>query len=219
MSWTELSTWWLDELRDDPSYETIVTPLLLDVLQPTSEALYLDLGCGDGRVMRSVRARGGRVFGVDISEELAGRSPGVVVAELPGIPVANRSVDGCYAVLVIEHVADHGALFAECSRVTRRGGVLALVANHPVWTAPGSTPITDSDGEVLWRPGDYFSSGLSEVPAGDETVVFHHRTMAALLNAATSSGWQLEELVERPHHDLTGQEGIPRLLACRWRRS
>jgi hypothetical protein len=41
--------------------------------------------------------------------------------------------------------------------------------------------------------------------------------MADLLNAASAAGWSLEEMVEKPHHDLADQPGIPRLLACRWR--
>jgi hypothetical protein len=89
--------------------------------------------------------------------------------------------------------------------------------NHPVWTAPGSTPITDSDGETLWRPGGYFTEGISRLAAGEGTVVFHHRTMAAVLGTAADAGWSLEHIEERPHHGLRGQEGIPRLLACRWR--
>ncbi len=99
----------------------------------------------------------------------------------------------------------------------RSGGVLALVINHPMWTAPESTPITDADGEVLWRPGEYFSSGSSEVPAGEGSVTFHHRTTAALLGTAAEFGWNLESIVETPHHELDDQRGIPRLLACRWR--
>jgi hypothetical protein len=95
--------------------------------------------------------------------------------------------------------------------------VLALVINHPIWTAPDSTPITDTDGELLWRPGEYFSTGKTEIPAGNGTVTFHHRTMASLLNSAAEAGWSLERVIERPHHEFEDQAGVPRLLACRWR--
>ena len=87
---------------------------------------------------------------------------------------------GAYCVLVLEHIPDHEAFFAATARVVRPGGALALVTNHPSWTAPGSTPITDTDGEILWRPGDYFSAGHSVEPAGDGTVVFHHRSMGSI---------------------------------------
>lgn len=166
--------------------------------------------------MRVLQARGARSIGVEVSERLAARSPGtVVVARLPRIPLRENSVDGAYCVLVLEHLSDHHAFFQEVRRVTRPGGVFALVSNHPVWTSPESTPITDDDGEVLWRPGDYFSQGFSEVQAGESTVVFHHRTISDLLNAASEQGWSLERMVEQPHHDLSDQAGIPRLMACR----
>ena len=82
------------------------------------------------------------------------------------------SVDGAYAVLVVEHLADHRGFFSETTRVVRPGGVLVVVTNHPVWTAPDSSPITDSDGEVLWRPGECFSSGTVDVAAGGGIVTF-----------------------------------------------
>lgn len=219
MSWIEITEWWLSEVTTDPSYDTVVTPMLLDILAPDSGAIYLDLGCGEGRVMRALRARGARVHGIDLNVELVAHSVGVAVAQLPAIPMRKGAYDGVYSVLTLEHIADHATFFLEALRVTKPGGVLALVINHPVWTAPDSTPITDDDSEVLWRPGDYFSRGTSEIPAGEATVIFHHRPMSDLLNAAANAGWNLERMVEQPHHEYGDQGGIPRLLGCRWRRS
>ena len=217
MSWSGLFEWWVAEIAEDPAYEEVVTPLLLDVLQPQPDGRYLDAGCGEGRVMRTVVSRGASVVGLDLSYELVERAGSGVVADLVAMPLRDRSFDGVYSVLTLEHVEDHGTFFSEAARVTKPGGVLALVINHPTWTAPGSTPISDSDGEVLWRPGDYFSKGSSQVPAADSAVTFHHRSMATLLNAAAEAGWHLEQAIEQPHHEFEDQAGIPRLLACRWR--
>jgi hypothetical protein len=109
----------------------------------------------------------------------------------------------------------------------RPGGVLALVANHPAYTAPGSGPLVDTeDGEVLWRWGPYMEEGSSEEPAGGGSVVFHHRSLGVLLTTAAGAGWRLERLVEhgvgeqRAAEDplLAAQQQIPRLLAVRWLR-
>lgn len=219
MSWSELDEWWLTELASDTAYEEVVTPLLLEVLEPQAGSTYLDLGSGDGRVMNAVAATRSNVHGVEVNESLArhSREP-VVVATLPNLEfLQSDSYDGAYSVLALEHIPDHRALFGAVSRVVKKRGIFALVMNHPVWTAPGSTPITDSDGEVLWRSGEYFSSGKTDEPAGNSKVTFHHRSMAELLNAASTPGWSLEHMVERPHHDIEEQAGIPRLLACRWR--
>lgn len=218
MSWSDLTDWWLSEVTTDRAYDEVVTPLLIEVLAPVEGDRYLDVGCGEGRVMRAVADLGVDVAGLDVSAGLAKRAGTAVVADLAAMPFRKGSYDGVYSVLTLEHVADHGAFFVESARVTRPGGVLAIVVNHPVWTAPRSTPVSDSDGEVLWRPGDYFSNGSSQIPAGDGTVTFHHRSMGDLLNTAADCGWVLEKMIERPHHELEDQAGIPRLLACRWRR-
>jgi len=217
VSWSNLATWWLNELATDRAYEEVVTPLLLEVLQPEADTTYLDLGSGEGRVIRSLEAGGACAYGIEMNEDLAMTSgTKSAVAQVPNLPIRDHSVDGVILVLVLEHVVDHSSVFLEAARVTRPGGILALVANHPVWTAPGSTPISDTDGEVLWRPGEYFSHGSSELPAGDGNVTFHHRSMAALLNTASEAGWSLDHMIEASHHEIEVQGGIPRLLACRW---
>lgn len=217
MSWLELAEWWLAESKGDPAYGSVVTPLTLEILRPEAGRVYLELGCGDGRVMETIRESGSEIHGVDLNFALATRARHSVVARLPEIPMRSDVYDGVVCVLTLEHIDDIGTFFTEAARVSVMGGVMALVINHPVWTAPDSTPITDEDGEVLWRPGEYFSAGVTEVPAGKSSVTFHHRTMAELLNAASQAGWTLEEMRERPHHEFEDQAGIPRLLACRWR--
>jgi SAM-dependent methyltransferase len=171
--------------------------------------------------MRAVTESGAAAHGVDLTLALARRaaeSGPVVVGRLPDLGyLRDDSYDGAYCVLALEHIEDEGRLFAEAARAVRPGGVLALVINHPFRTAPGATPISDSDGETLWRPGDYFSSGTTLEPAGERHVLFHHRNTATILESAAAVGWSLERFVEAPHHELVDQVGIPRLLACRWR--
>ncbi len=221
MSWSQLGEWWRAELASDAAYQEVVTPLLLEVLQPQAGSVYLDLGCGDGRVMVQVSAGGAWPVGLELAPDLArlavAKAP-TVIDSLPDLAsIRSRSVDGAYSVLVLEHLPETASFFTGVARVVRPGGVFGLVINHPAWTAPGSTPITDDDGETLWRPGDYFEpGGSSDEPAGDRTVTFYHRTTAGLLNEAAAAGWSLEHMVEKPHHDLEDQSGIPRLMACRW---
>lgn len=217
MSWSDLGEWWRDELASDVAYDRIVTPLLLQVLRAEESGLYLDFGCGEGRVMRELASTGATVHGIDINEALVSdMNMPVVVGDMRRLPMRASTYDGVYMVLVLEHIEDHARVFAEAARITNTAGVLALIMNHPIWTAPDSTPITDDDGEVLWRPGEYFSNGSDEMRVGGGKVTFHHRTMSALLNAASEAGWLLEQMIERPHHEFEDQSGIPRLLACRW---
>lgn len=223
-----LAGWWLEELADDPSYEGEVLPLALDLLGPGAGMTYLDLGCGEGRVMAAIAERGGIPIGVDVSTALLERASVFGETHMARVPpidfLGDGTVDGVVIVLVLEHIADEGAVFAEAARVTRTGGTLALIINHPTWTAPGSTPILDDTGEILWRTGEYFSDGWSDEPAGEGTVRFHHRNMSQLLNSAADADWRLERMVEEGVTAdqvertpmLSGQEHLPRLLGVRW---
>ncbi len=228
-SWERLDSWWRGESERDPEYREEIWPLVLELLDPEPGHRYLDLGCGSGAVMAALAQRGSRVIGTDISllllKEAAGYGP-VVRARLPDLGwVAPASFDGVCLSLVLEHIEDETELLAQAAAAVRAGGVLAAVLNHPVWTAPGSSPMLDDDGEVMWRPGRYFSRGYSDELAGGDSVRFHHRTMADLLNAAATAGWMLERMEERgpsqsaANNDslLAKQRHFPRLLGVRWR--
>ncbi len=225
------SRWWLQELSD-PTYSDEVLPLLMSVLQPEMGRMYLDVGCGEGRVMRAVSDTGATVVGCDSNVELltVARSRGPVLqVSLPSLaPFTGGSFAGAYLCLVLEHLEDERPMFNEAARVVAPGGVLALVVNHPMITSPDSVPILDpADGEVLWRFGRYQDEGGFTIePAGAGVLSFYHRSLGRLLTSASEAGWDLERLVEQtPGQEhvarvpaLEGQQDIPRLLGVRWRR-
>ena len=224
------SDWWLREVATDPTYQDEVIPLLIDLLQPAPERLYLDLGCGEGQVMRAVAAAGARVVGCDqdwiLLERAAAAGP-AVACYLPHLSWLGDGVaDAAYTVLVIEHLDEHEMLFAEVSRVVVTGGAFVVVANHPAFTAPGAGPLIDpADGEVTWRWGRYLEAGTSVEPAGSFNLTMHHRPLGDLLTAAAAAGWALERLEERGPGPaaaardplLAAQRNIPRLIGVRFR--
>jgi SAM-dependent methyltransferase len=226
--WDELTDWWLDEIAADPAYDSDVLPLVLDVFTAPGGPV-LDLGCGNGRIMDALEIPD--VVGCDLNAELLERARGrgpVVRARLPGLEwMRDGSVGAVVVVMVIEHVDEVERLYRETFRVTRVGGTLTVVMNHPAYTARGAGPVVDqTDGEVMWRWGPYFERGSSDEPAGHTTVTFHHRSLGSLVTTAARAGWLLELLEERPlgpeavarHPGLVGQEHIPRLLGVRWRK-
>ncbi len=228
--WTELTDWWLEEI-DEPAYLEEVVPLFLDVAGDLNGRRVLDLGCGEGRVLGLVAERGASVIGVDVNRSLARRARRhgpVVLGRLPSLRfLVDGSADAAYVVLAMEHVRESAALFAETARVVRTGGWLAVVLNHPVYTAPNSGPVLDTtDGELFWRFGDYLTEGSTQEPAGEDTVEFVHRPIAAVLNQAADAGWSLEHVVERGVGEaatrrdplLAKHHEIPHLMGVRWRR-
>lgn len=225
-NWENLGDWWLDELGSDPAYEDEVAPMLLELARPAGRVL--DVGCGEGRLMERLSELGCQAYGVDIAANLlkrAGARGHAVRARLPDLSCFGDEVfDGALVSLVLEHIEDHERLFGELARVVSSGGFLAMLLNHPIYTAPESAPIEEPDGEVLWRTGRYLDIGFTDEPAGGATVRFHHRPMGDLLTRASEAGWDLHRMIEtgvtesqvRRHPPLGAQRHLPRLLGARW---
>src|SRR5690606_13074574 len=114
--WSSLGAWWLDELAGDPAYEEEVLPLALDLLAPQPGSTYLDLGCGEGRLMAALESRGARSIGVDVAPDLLDRAAAfgeIHRTEAPPIPLAPNSVEGVAIVLTLEHIRDEEEVLAE----------------------------------------------------------------------------------------------------------
>lgn len=228
--WDDVARWWVDAVRDDPANSTDFLALLAELVPADDDGggITLDVGCGEGQVMRIWR---GAIIGTDVSMSLLrrARSAGpVVCSRLPDLGWArSEAFDRAICVGVLDLVADDQALFRELRRVVRPHGHLIAVTNHPVCTAPNAEPLVDPDGEILWRWGTYLRRGQIEQEVGDRSIVLHHRPLGDLLTAAAAAGWRLEQLIEHGPSAATrarypeyfGQEHVPVLLGIRWTRA
>lgn len=105
--------------------------LLLALLgrQPPQRAL--DLGCGNGRFLAALAARGAEVTGVDAYAASLGRARGkapaatLIAADVTRAPLPDASFDLVAALDVLEHVEPAGFL-AEARRLLAPGGRLLL---------------------------------------------------------------------------------------------
>ncbi|HEX6872527.1 MAG TPA: class I SAM-dependent methyltransferase, partial [Micromonosporaceae bacterium] len=109
----------------------------------TPQGPALDLGCGDGELARSLRARGWQVIAVDRSPEMArtahaASGADVVVADATALPVRGAALGALGAAFVLPHLPDLSRGLAEARRVLRPGGCLAMTG----WAAPSLSPLT-----------------------------------------------------------------------------
>lgn len=113
-----------------------------------SGATVVDAGCGSGRYVRHVLARGAaRVHGVDLSPamlaraatELASDMSRVVLSEggLEALPLDDATADLTVCGLTVGHVEALQPALAELCRVTRPGGYVACSDVHPIGHALG----------------------------------------------------------------------------------
>jgi malonyl-CoA O-methyltransferase len=123
----------------------------------------LDLGCGTGRHALWLVAAGATVTAVDFSEGMlqeARRKPGAeavrfLVHDLhEPLPFAAAAFDLVVSGLVLEHLCDLRAFFAEAHRVLRPRGRAIVSAMHPAMFLRGTQArFTDPESGRTVQPG------------------------------------------------------------------
>jgi SAM-dependent methyltransferase len=130
-------TRYLDEaLHADARHERVSPPLLgskirndmlREFLQPASDDVVIDLGCGSGRTLLWNRDCGAVGIGIDIAPffaEEARREVELLLGDLRRLPFADGSFTKAYSLDVLEHLSREAlaAMLAEASRVLAPGG-------------------------------------------------------------------------------------------------
>jgi SAM-dependent methyltransferase len=124
-----------------PGHDVYFTRLnwpAFEKLLPPPGRLTLDLGCGEGRVGRLLRAAGHRLVGIDSSPALAAlaREAGgyerVLDADAAAVPLDDGAVDLVVAFMSLHDMDDPAHAIAESARVLEPGGRLCAAIIHPL---------------------------------------------------------------------------------------
>jgi SAM-dependent methyltransferase len=113
----------------------------------TERAEWLDVGCGDGGLLRMGQPYFRSAAGCDVSEGMLGECAGLNVRHQDSarrVPFEDASFDIVTMVCVYHHVepADRAALTADVSRVLKPRGLLCIIEHNPF------NPVTQL---VVWR--------------------------------------------------------------------
>jgi SAM-dependent methyltransferase len=176
-----------------------VRPAVLDLAGDVAGRRILDVGCGAGPLMESLRDRGAVVTGVEPSIkmlELARKRLGEDVdlhqAGLSGdpLPFPDGAFDDVVACLVLHYLEDWKAPLADLRRVLTRGGRLIVVVDHPFIY------------KLMHPEADYFAviPRPEEWTFGGHTapMLFWHRPLHAMSAAFTEAGFRIAVLSEPP---------------------
>jgi SAM-dependent methyltransferase len=127
---------WDKKFGDDlPAYAAAVAEL-----GPAPGAVALDLGCGTGRALPSLREAvgpAGTVIALDLTPHMLeatraadrARYAALLLADAHRLPLADACVDAVFAAGLVNHLHDTHAGLEELARVTRASGRLAIF--HP----------------------------------------------------------------------------------------
>lgn len=106
-------------------------------LQPTSQGLYLDIGCGTGNYTIALSNRGFKFMGVDPSEKmlqvarLRKEKMDWQIGSAEQIPAEDKLFDGAIGTLTIHHWADLKKGFQEVDRVLKEESRFVLFTSTP----------------------------------------------------------------------------------------
>jgi len=205
-SWRSNAQAWIDAVRSgaiESRRQVTDQAMLLAILGRQPERV-LDLGCGEGWLLRALDARGIEAVGVDGDRALvdAARAAGsaeVHLASYAQLADAQVYVGKGYDLICANFALlqqDIIALLAAMNALLVPGGALVIQTLHP-WSVAGG------DYQDGWREESF--AGF----AGDWQVMpWYFRTLSSWLNALEMAGWRLVALQE-PQHP---QSAVPQSL-------
>jgi ubiquinone/menaquinone biosynthesis C-methylase UbiE len=171
----------------------------------------VDVGCGTGRHALRLAARGANVVGIDFSDGMLARArekegaSGVRwvvhdVTRLP-LPLPEGAFDRVICALVVDHIAELAAFFAELGRLSKRDGRIVVTVMHPAMMLKGTQArFVDPDTGRETRPeshasviADYVNGavagGLRILRVGERDV--DHELAARVPRAQKYLGWPM----------------------------
>jgi SAM-dependent methyltransferase len=180
--------------------EAIEIPALTRLLPEVHGIDILELGCGNGKLARSLAAIGARhVLAVDGSRSMlatATRAPRVtyVHASIEDIRLRPTTVDLIVSSLALHYVADFDSVIARAGQWLRPGGYLVFSTEHPVCTAPLGDTSPTADG--AWRLHGYAREGPRVSRWFIDGVEKHHRTTSTIVSTLLRHGFAVTGLLE-----------------------
>ena len=120
-----LAETWDDPVRHWPTKNALIASRTM----PTD--VILDVGCGDGHMLRTLRSAGYQhLHGLEISDYAVQRLRGEGIhmhkGKLPRIPLPDNTFDVVIASQVLEHVIRRRLFLKEIKRVLKPGGVACI---------------------------------------------------------------------------------------------
>lgn len=191
----------------------------------------LDVGCGEGRFCRMLRARGAQTVGIDPTEPLLEtarqRDPQgeYILGSGEYLPFDDGSFDVVAFYLTLIDIPDFRKAISEGSRVLKPGGRLVIGNLAPHATTSPQGWVRDESGAKLYFPIDRYSDEWGQmVEWAGIRVLNYHRPLTAYMKALLGAGLILREYLEpvpsqeevERNPELEYERRVPYLVAMLW---
>ncbi len=213
-------TAWARAPRHD-SYWRFHRDQFLEIV-PAPGRLTLDIGCGEGRLSRDLKALGHTIVAVDSSPTMvanarqADAAIEVHLADAAKLPLADAVADLAIAFMSLQDMDDMPGAVREAARVLEPGGRLCLAIVHPLNSA-GSFAGEGADSPFVIS-GSYLEPFhyTDELERDGLAVTFasRHHPLEDYFEALAAAGLLVERLREHPMPDAA----IRRPRQHRWQR-
>ena len=184
--------------RGDWGREHVLDPIMLERVSARRFKRALDVGCGEGRFCRMLRANGIPVVGVDPTGELlaaAKRHDPTVdyrLARAERLPFPDASFDLVVSFLTLIDIADFRAALKEMARVLTPKGILLIANLNSFITSCPRGWIKDQDGRYLHYPVDRYLEEFPEWVAWSGIRIENwHRPLSAYVRELLAQGLAL----------------------------
>jgi 2-polyprenyl-3-methyl-5-hydroxy-6-metoxy-1,4-benzoquinol methylase len=203
-SWMANADAWTRAVREGriPSRRLATDAAIVEAVAEREPKRVLDLGCGEGWLMRALAERGIEAIGLDVSLELVmaaeetggGRYRCCSYEELVDDPTRAGGPYDAIACNFSLLGADLVPLLRALGRNLAAGGALVIQTVHP-WTAAGDEGYADG-----WRTETFDAFGDDFA----EPMPWYFRTLASWVDALRDGGFRVATLRE-PIHPETGR--------------
>lgn len=211
-SWNGIAADWDIQVGDDGDSNRILNsdPVLWKFIGEVRDTLVLDAGCGTGYLSRKLAARGAKVTGVDLSENMIAIAQQKSATENYEIDfqvgdcsklakLGDRYFDLVVANYVLMDVPDLEGAIAAFNRVLKLGGSGVLVFSHPCFPQ-GNASVSENGEEISysWSFSYFERQKCIEPPWKHFTSEFilFHRPLSDYWKAFKSGGFEIIEFEE-----------------------
>ncbi len=189
--------------KGDANRTHLLDPLMLELCGDVRGRRVLDIGCGEGRFCRMLKAQGAKVTGIEpatrLREEARRRDPtGTYLAhDAAKLPLADASFDLCVSYIALVDIADHVRAIAEMARVLVPGGRVVFSNLQPYVTTNSKGWHKDARGQKLHFPIDLYAVPRPLVGRWHHIeVTQYHRPLADIMSAFLGAGLVLRRFLE-----------------------